>query len=161
MKIKELDLWLLIRGRSFLIIEVLFMLCLLRQESFSVGEEAPDFPLGVLKGIFYFTGGKGGPCVLRFRRPSSSSPHTPFRPSLTCAPESRLDLFSPAISHRSLLTAPPSFRQWGGGAQGGSRKPNSQPGKLRRTRAKGLRKPCRSSIAKGSGIRSGFPKGPR
>lgn len=31
------------------------MLFLLRQESFSIGAEAIDFPLGVLKVIFYST----------------------------------------------------------------------------------------------------------
>lgn len=31
------------------------MLFLLRQERFSMGEEATDFPLGVLEVIFYFT----------------------------------------------------------------------------------------------------------
>lgn len=136
------------------------MLFLLRQESFSMGEEAADFPLGVLKGIFFnFTSWKGDPCVLCFMHPKLIFPAKPI-PSL-------YDLcpwILPWPLHLcDLLLLTPNcpdlpFNNGMGGHSMEAESQTSQPGKLRHAQARGLRKPCRLSIAWGSEIQTSFLK---
>ena len=138
------DLWVLIRAQSFLIIEVLFMLFLWRQESFSMGEEALDFPLGVLKVIFYFTSQQGNPGVLCFRHPKLIFPSKPG--------QSLYDLCSWVFPWPLQLCEclhRPAFQQRSWGTQAGSREQCPRPGKLRLACVKGLGKPGRYSIATG------------
>ena len=82
------------------------MLFLLRQESFSMGEEATDFPLGVLKVIFLFHKLERKPRVSSALWIQGwSSPLSPLIPALICAHESSRDPFNPEISRCSELTA--------------------------------------------------------
>jgi hypothetical protein len=63
-----------------------------------MGKKAVDFPLGVLKVIFYFISKKGDSCVFCFMHPKLIFPSKPTDPSMIYIHESLLDLFNSDFS---------------------------------------------------------------
>lgn len=134
------------------------MLFLLRQESFSMWEEAADFPLGVLKGIFFlFHQLERRPLCTLLYASKAYLPCQAHAIPLWLVPMNLALTFSPLWSPAAPTELPrPSFPQWNAGHRVEAESQTSHTGNLRPTQARGLGKPCRLSIAGGSEIQTSF-----